>query len=209
MKKISCYLMVLIACTFIAISSSGKDAVKDSIKKSIKESIGIKDSHASDVNLTDAVVQKLSNQEIVDIIKYKEELLNERKIAAVKDDQPPVPILLVVFGSIVLMILIPFYFGNKKTRSLHMLISNLAEKGHEIPKEIIFMNKKRRQLRTDFQRGIIFVAFGVSLCLVMYLSKVEDNYWTLGLIPLLIGIGLMLSYKIGNKSEIKTENKES
>ena len=198
MRKISHYLIVLAAIIFIASSASGQKSTKDSVKLK------------TDINLSEEVVKKLTNQEIVDIIKYKEELINERKLAAVKDDQPPVPILIVIFGSFVLMMFIPFYFSMRRTKSLHMMMNSLIEKGHDIPKELLFP-VRRRSVRSDQHKGIILLALGVSLCIVLYFTKIENvqnNSWTIGFIPLLIGVGYMISHKLNNNSgNSKTEDK--
>ena len=194
MKKLSQYLIVLSALILLAGSTFGQKPSKDTAK--IK----------NDVNLSDEVVKKLTNQEIIDIIKYKEDLANERKIALLKDDQPPVPILIVIFGSFVLMMFIPFYFNMRSTKSLHQMMNSLIEKGHDIPKELLFP-VKRRTVRSDFHKGIILLMLGVSLCLVLYLTKVENNYWTIGFIPILIGVGYMISHKLNNSVISKTEDK--
>ena len=194
MKKFGFYMVALITSIMLSVSVFADNTDKDSLKAKV------------DVNLSSDVVNKLSQQELVDIIKNRDELEHVKEIKAMKQEDPPVPILIIVFGSFIVLMAIPYYFGMKKTRSMHALINSLVEKGHDIPKELIFPAKKKSQLRNDFQKGIILVTLGLSICLVMFFVKVEDNYWTIGLIPVFVGVGYMISHKFGASNNNKTEN---
>lgn len=213
MKKLSYYLIGLFAFLILSMTTSGqKTALSISVSASGQKIVKDTAKPKTDINLSDEVVKKLTNQEIVDLIKYKEELANKNDITTLKEfnklkkDDPPVPILIVIFGSFVLMIFIPYYFSMRKTKSQHMMMNNLIEKGHDIPKELIFPARKRT-VRSDFHKGIILLSFGVSLCLVLFLTKVECNYWTIGFIPILVGVGYMISHKYSNPGISKTEGK--
>ena len=194
MKKFGVYMVILIASVVLSVSLYAENAAKDSLKQKV------------DVNLSSDVVNKLSQQELVDIIKNRDELEHEKEIKAMKQEDPPVPILIVVFGSFVLLMAIPYYFGMRKTKSMHALINSLIEKGHDIPRELIFPAKRKTSFRNDFQKGIILITLGLSISLVLLFVKVQDNYWTIGLIPVFVGVGFMISHKFGVSNNNKTEN---
>ncbi len=108
------------------------------------------------------------------------------------------PIFIFIFLLIVLYI--PFYINLKKAKMRQSIINNLIEKGKEIPNELLSPTVKKN-VRSDFHKGIILIALGLSLCLVLFVLKVTNNYWTIGLIPLLIGIGYLISFKFDNRSD--------
>jgi len=114
---------------------------------------------------------------------------------------------IIIFTFILLVLTIPFYFNYKKTKGRQLIINNLIEKGQEIPQELLFPQVKTS--RSDLQKGIILISFGLSICIVLLSIKipVNLNLWTLGLIPLFIGIGYLVSFKL-NKSGRSNSGKE-
>jgi hypothetical protein len=51
-------------------------------------------------------------------------------------------------------------------------------------------------------RSIILISIGVSIGLFLYLLKLENSYWTIGLIPAIIGIGYLISFILEKKNKI-------
>ena len=101
----------------------------------------------------------------------------------------------------ILAIYIPFYFNFKKIKGRQLIINNYLEKGKEVPDELISPTIKKTT-RSDFHKGIILIATGLGICTALLALKIENNFWTLGLIPILIGIGYLISqrfYKPGDK----------
>lgn len=185
MKKMSFYLLVFFACSFIAFGSFAQDGL---------------DSINTDLNLSGEVLKKLDSKEIVEIIKYQQQLQIDKEMAfkmAVDPGQlmgkfiPTMPI--IGFTFILLILTIPLYFNFKKAKGRQLLINNLIEKGQEIPIELIVPEK--RNVRTDLHKGILLISLGLSVCVVLFILNQTNNYWTLGLIPLFIGIGYLISFK--------------
>jgi hypothetical protein len=203
MKKMSFYFLVFIASFFLAIESFGQSSLKDSIK--------------TDQNLSDEVVKKLDSKDIVEIIKFKEKLIQEKEIATKYATIDPAKIVkgfmpseftmtittILVLAFILLLLTIPFYFNLKKTMGRHQIINNLIEKDKDIPKELIDISSKSG--RSDFHKGVILIALGISISIVLLVLKIENNYWTIGLIPTFIGIGYLISFKFDNSSRRKSE----
>jgi len=200
MKKMKFCFLVLLASFILVIQSFGQSKLSDSVK--------------TDLNLSGEVVKKLDSKDIVEIVKYKEKLVQDRLTAEKFAVDPSkmigkiIPIMPIVFFTFILLVLtIPFYFNFKKTKGRQLIINNLIEKGQEIPKELIVPAK--RNVRTDFHKGIILISFGLGISVVLLSIKIPVNFnlWTLGLIPLFIGLGYLISFKL-DKSNINKSEKE-
>jgi len=200
MKKMSLCFLVLVASFMLAMQSFGQNHQSDSIK--------------TDLNLSSEVVKKLDSKEIVEIIKFREKLVHDKEMATKFAVDPSkmignfIPLMpIIIFTFILLVLTIPFYFNYKKTKGRQLIINNLIEKGQEIPQELLFPQVKTS--RSDLQKGITLISFGLSICIVLLSIKipVNLNLWTLGLIPLFIGIGYLVSFKL-NKSGRSNSGKE-
>ena len=196
MKKISFYLLVLIASFILVNKSYGQSVLIDSIK--------------TDLKLSEDIVEKLDSKEIVELIKFKEQLLNDNEMATKFAVDPTevigkfVPLMpIIVFTFILLILCIPFYFNFKKAKGRQLIISNLIEKGQEIPKELLTPSKKN--IRSDFHKGVILASLGLSICIVLFVLEIANNYWTIGLIPIFIGIGYLISFKFDKSNKDRSE----
>jgi len=200
MKKMKLCFLVLLASFILVIQSFGQSNQSDSVK--------------TNLNLSSEVIKKLDSKDIVEIVKYKEKFVQER-LSAEKFAVDPskiigkfIPIMPIIFFTFILLVLtIPFYFNFRKTKGRQLIINNLIEKGQEIPIELIVPAK--RNLRTDLHKGIILIFFGLSISVVLLSIKIPVNFnlWTLGLIPLFIGLGYLISFKL-DKSNINKSEKE-
>lgn len=198
MKKMSFCFLVLFASFMLAIQSFGQNSQSDSVK--------------TDLNLSSEVVNKLDNKDIVEILKFREKLQNDKEVAAKYAVNPSkfisnfIPIMpIILFTFILIILFIPFFFNYKKTKGRQLIINNLIEKGQEIPKELLLPQVKTS--RSDFHKGIILISFGLSISIVLLSIKIPVNIhlWTLGLIPLFIGIGYLISFKLEKSSKNKSE----
>lgn len=195
MKKLMFSLFILLSISFLS-----TQAQNDSIAKSLE--------------LTPEVVEKLNSDQLFELAKEKEKLKyeHEKEMAekyAVNpqefvDDLLPseftIIFAFVIFlFFLILLVIIPFYFNQRKSNSRINVISKLIDKDKDIPKELMLSEKKTR---SDLHRAIILISLGLSVGLFLYLLKLEQSYWTIGAIPTIIGIGYFLSFKFDktNKS---------
>jgi len=206
MKKMSLCFLVLFACFNLAVQSFGQNSQSDSIKFQ-------GDSVKNDLNLSSEVVKKLDNKDIVEIIKYREKLAQEKEIANAKmkltaqeGDYSDYVLLVLIGIFILLLFVIPYYFNTKKAKGRQLIILNLIEKGKDIP-DNLFANPKKPQKSTasDLRRGIILIAFGLSISVVIFVLRIQSNFWTIGLIPVFIGIGYIISFKLSPSFKSKSE----
>ena len=98
-------------------------------------------------------------------------------------------IILGIVGPITLVGLILWY-KSRKTRMIHETAIRLVETGQPVPPEL-FMGAD--EPFSDLRRGVVLVALGLGLAVFMYQM---DKPWSLGLIPLFMGAGYLLVWKL-------------
>jgi hypothetical protein len=188
----------MIASVFIASFSYGQSNLRDSLQ--------------SDLKLSDEVLKKLDNKDIVEIIKFKEKLQNDNEMAVkfavdpskfISNFIPVMPIILFTF--ILTVLFIPIFFNYKKAKGRQLIINNLIEKGKDIPQELLMPQPKTS--RSDFHKGVILICFGLSIIVVLLLINIPVGikFWTIGLIPLFIGIGYLISFKLDKTGKNNSE----
>ena len=110
-----------------------------------------------------------------------------------------------IFGAPVLIVAFIMYFGFSKSRMQHRTIRMLAEKGQPIPPALLAPPTPAVRQRSDLRRGIVLVMVGCGLmvCFGAW-NDWEGGAWAIGVIPLVIGLGYLLVWKLegGKKNEI-------
>jgi hypothetical protein len=112
------------------------------------------------------------------------------------------------FGCPVLVFGLLFYFAFSRNRMMHRTIRLMVEKGQPVPEGLLNPPPHVRK-RSDMRRGVILLMIGIGLTLFFGAVNDWDNgAWTLGLIPLLIGVGYLVVWKLEGKpdSEPKADN---
>jgi hypothetical protein len=188
MKNICFFLLVLFAGFLLEIQSFGQS---DSVK--------------IDFNLSGEVLKKLDNKDIVELIKFRDKLERENEMAQkarVQTKAEPTALSVTVWLFIswfffLILISIPFYFNHKKNQEHQLIIRYLIEKGQEIPSELMASSSKPG--RSDLHKGMILIALGTGVLIVLLSLEIGNNYWTIGLIPMLLGIAYLISFKFVNR----------
>jgi hypothetical protein len=109
--------------------------------------------------------------------------------------------MLTVFGAPVLIVAVIMYFGFSKTRALHRTVRLMVEKGQEVPAALLNPPPAQRQ-RSDMRRGVLLLMVGLGL--VVFFGVIADwdsGVWTLGMIPVLIGAGYLLVWKLEGRKD--------
>jgi hypothetical protein len=102
------------------------------------------------------------------------------------------------FGTPVILVAVILYYRMRKTRLLHETIAKLVEKGLPIPEALLSPESAPRRKRSDLRTGIILIAVGLGLTIFFYAVTgwVDGNGWAIGIIPLLIGLGYVVAWKL-------------
>ena len=124
------------------------------------------------------------------------------------DDIPALAIPLVgiifmsIFGAPVLIVAVIMYFGFSKNRMMHKTVRMMVEKGQEVPPALLAPPAPAQRKRSDMRRGIVLLMVGLGI--MLFLGAVNDwsgGAWSIGLIPLLIGVGYLLVWKLEGGKE--------
>ncbi len=191
MKRMKIFLLVLFV-SFLTIQSYGQN-----------------DSVNPNQNLSGEVVKKPDNKDTADINKFTDRQTHKKEmpqegLAKVEPSAISITIWIIMSWSFFLILIsIPFYFNHKKIKERNLIINNLIEKGRDIPVELIVRSSVPG--RSDFHKGVILIALGISVVIVLLSLKIANNYWTVGLIPMLIGIAYLVSFKFDKTNKMKSE----
>jgi hypothetical protein len=144
---------------------------------------------------------KLTQQQYEELVRAKTEKespINKDKTMSKDGDNEinrTAPFVFIII--LVLIIAITKHRRQSKMQELHM---KYLESGKEIPDE---MNKIFREYRNGpLKRAIILitVGLGMMLCLFIIVPSDEPNIWTVGLIPLFVGLGFLIVHFFEKKS---------
>ena len=110
-----------------------------------------------------------------------------------------------IFGAPVLIVAVILYFGFSKSRMQHRTIRMLAEKGQPIPPALLAPPAPAVRQRSDMRRGVVLTMVGIGA--IIFFGAVNDwegGAWSLGLIPLLIGVGYLIVWKLEGKKDVSS-----
>ena len=142
----------------------------------------------ADRELPQEVVEKLSPEQLHD-------LLVTRAKADVPDDERL--IVAMVFGLPVAIVAVVLFYRHRKNAMLHRTLALMIEKGTPIPPELFTPEPKEKP--SDLHRGIVLVMTGLGIA--VFFAVRHDVNWGLGMIPLLIGAGYLIAWKLGQKPQ--------
>jgi hypothetical protein len=161
--------------------------------------------------VNDSMLNKLSSEQITDIIKSKIEApkeLLERELDYYEDSGIPrflTPIVAIIcsifsFVTIFFIVFTPLFINYKKDIMLYRTINNMVEKNIEIPSELIIPQPKIKKRISNLQKGIILLSTGIGISsFLLILEGISGGNWAIGLIPLFIGFGYLLIWIIEDK----------
>ena len=98
------------------------------------------------------------------------------------------------FGLPLMLVAIILYYKHRKVQMNHETITRLAERGLPIPPEL--MDSPRRG-NAGLRGGLVLVALGIALS--VFFAGWGPG-WSIGLIPGLLGVALLVAWKIESKS---------
>ena len=98
------------------------------------------------------------------------------------------------FGLPLALVALVLYYKHRKLRMNHETITRLAEKGLPIPPELM---EPPRRGNAGLRAGLVLVALGIALS---FFVAGWGPGWSIGLIPGLMGVALLIAWKIESKS---------
>lgn len=113
-----------------------------------------------------------------------------------EDSTPLVAIagIVAAFGLPLVLVAIVLYYKHRKAQMNHETILRLAEKGLPVPPELM---EPPRRGNAGLRGGLVLVALGIALS--VFFAGWGPG-WSIGLIPGLMGLALLVAWKIENKT---------
>ena len=96
------------------------------------------------------------------------------------------------FGLPLAMVAVVLIYKHRKAQMNHDTITRLAEKGLPIPPELL---ERPRPGHAGLRGGLVLVALGIALSIFF---AGWGPGWSIGLIPGLMGVALLVAWKIEN-----------
>lgn len=102
-----------------------------------------------------------------------------------------------LFAAIAVVIGLALYFGNRRDANRQKTLQAMVEHGVQIPPELLVPPVRSD---ADLRRGLIFVGAGLGLMAMLGLIPTgEVGVWSVGLIPVLIGVAYLIAWRIGSQ----------
>jgi len=130
-----------------------------------------------------------------------DQLFELEKIKAMNADQVPTmaPVIVaIVFGCPVAIVAVVLFFRHRRNQLLHRTLATMIDRGVPIPPELLQPATPQKPPRNDLQSGVILI--GVGLGLIIFLLVMHNRVWGVGFIPLFMGIGRLIAWKLAKKN---------
>ncbi len=114
---------------------------------------------------------------------------------------------LVVMMTPVLVVLILLRYRYQQTQARYQLLLQLAEKGVELPSQLLV---EQNLVYSERRRALVLIGSGLGLMAMFFaLPGQLDNglnirsLWGLGLLPLMIGLGYLASWWLNRREKVR------
>lgn len=101
-----------------------------------------------------------------------------------------------------LIVLVVLIFNHRNKKAKYRLMEKAIEAGREIPQSFF---EEAKSKKTPLQSAFTLIGAGIGLFLMLWFMA-DHNVAFVGAIPLLIGLGKLLAYKMEEKSSKPEEN---
>jgi hypothetical protein len=148
-------------------------------------------------------VARLSPAELKELLSERQDALVKMEQARLRANEPHSKVEILVplgfFASLVVGLLCTLVYRSRRDMLLHRTLAAMVEKGVAIPPELL-VGGGRKTRPSDLRRGFVLVLGGLSGCIVgVATSGFSTGTWTVGLIPMFIGAGYLLTWAVEHK----------
>ncbi|MEO8134998.1 MAG: DUF6249 domain-containing protein [Betaproteobacteria bacterium] len=107
-----------------------------------------------------------------------------------------------IFGTPIIIVIAILVHKATRTRRIHQTVVALAEKGLPIPPDL-FVDRPSADTTSSLHKGVILIAVGAGLTIFFLSTPSRQGLWGVGIIPLLIGVGYLIVWKLEGKKPDK------
>ncbi len=143
---------------------------------------------SDDLEISPEVVDRLSEAQLVEIIKSRDSV--EAPIVAVA---VPIAFFLTVVGTTALVLV----FRHRREELRHETIRIALDKGMDLSPDLIY---PARSVKSAFRRGVVLVAAGLGLMVILGTVDSEQGSWSLGFLPFLLGLAYLVVWRLEERS---------
>ncbi|MBK7471056.1 MAG: hypothetical protein IPI73_10970 [Betaproteobacteria bacterium] len=109
---------------------------------------------------------------------------------------------ILVFGTPIIIVIAILVHKARRTQRIHQTVVALAEKGLPIPPDL-FVDRPAADNTSALQKGVVLVAVGAGLTIFFLSTADRQGLWGIGMIPLLIGVGYLIVWKLEGRKDDK------
>ena len=109
---------------------------------------------------------------------------------------------ILVFGTPIIIVIAILVHKAARTRRIHQTVVALAEKGLPVPPDL-FIDKSSADTSSPLHKGVILIAVGIGLTIFFLSMPNRHAAWGVGMIPLMIGVGYLIVWKLEGKNSDK------
>lgn len=124
------------------------------------------------------------------------------------DGRAPVEIIVPVafFMTFPACLFLIFWFRFRSTREKQITLRTMVENGANIPTEMFLEGRsKLSPVERDRKNGILFSLSSIGLIIFLVLISSTKGLWAMGLVPLLLGVGYLVNWKLASKENSEAE----
>jgi hypothetical protein len=122
-------------------------------------------------------------------------------------DGPPVEIIVPIafFMTFPFCLFLLFFFKHRTNREKQITLRTMVENGTNIPAEMFMEGKSRlTPIEKDRKNGIVYTLSSIGIILfLLVLNAGPKGLWSIGFIPLLMGIGNLINWKMASNESSK------
>ncbi|MDP9290839.1 MAG: DUF6249 domain-containing protein [Verrucomicrobiota bacterium] len=106
----------------------------------------------------------------------------------------------IFFLTVIAIVAGGYIFRYRQKVLLHQTVRAMVEKGLEVPPALLDPQGRQKTPRSDLRRGIVLIGVGIGVS--VFFALLHTSAWGLGLIPLCIGIGYIVVWKLEARDSI-------
>lgn len=199
----------LIAADAAALAASTAPEAPDAGNKTNKDNSVSVSISSSGFNITAPDEHSIPSENVLGIPKDILDKMPPEKVAELAKEQvrlresgmdwEPLLGIIFTFGCPIAIVATVMYFRHRRNRMLHETLRAMIDKGVAIPPELLHPQERRRLPKSDFRRGLVWIAIGTGLTIYFVIG--DSHFWPIGLIPLLMGVAFLITWKVeGSKN---------